>query len=223
MIRPQAAVLLCGLVLVLPAGAGSVAGQSAWTVSGRMAIVDYRVDAGYGAERYDGWALGADIARQVGSRLSIRLMGQGAQLRAEGLEDLDRRVGDAELSARLNVADWWGFYTGLTLRAVADDAARQRWTLGRIGVAVQPAFTAGSVRAIGRLGVIPIAAVSGLPSASFAFDGAVGLDYDRAGVTLGVLYGLERFGFPSRNGIRRSEQVSTLTLRGGIRLGRRRI
>lgn len=218
--------LRCGLVLVLPAGAGSVASQSAWTVSGRMAIVDYRVDAGsvdagFGAERYDGWALGVDVARHFGSRFTVRLMGQGGQLRLNGTGDLDRRIGDAELSACLTVADWWGFYSGLSVRAVANDAARQRWIFGRIGVAVQPAFTGGSMRAIGRLGVIPIAAVSGLPSASFAFDGAVGLDYDRAGVTLGVLYGLERFGFPSRNGIRRSEQMSTLTLRGGIRLGRR--
>ena len=214
--------LWCVVILVLPAGAGSVAGQSAWTATGRMAIVDYRVDAGFGAERYEGWALGVDIARQVGPRLTVRLMGQGAQLRAERPGDLDPRIGDAEVRARLNVADWWGFYSGLTLRAVANDAARQRWTLGRIGVAVQPAFTGGSLRAIGRLGVIPIAAVSGLPSASFAFDGAVGLDYDRAGVTLGILYGLERFAFPTRDGIRRSEQLSTLTLRGGIQLRRRR-
>jgi hypothetical protein len=213
------AMVPCQIALALLAGASPVAGQSSWTATGHMAIVDYRVDAGFGSvERFDGWALGIDIARQLGPRLTVRLMGQGAQLRAERAGDLDRRIGDAELSARLTVADWWGFYSGLTLRAVANDAARQRWTLGRIGVAVEPAFSGGSMRAIGRLGVIPIAAVSGLPSASFAFDGAVGLDYDRAGVTLGVLYGLERFGFPSRNGIRRSEQVSSLTLRGGVRL-----
>ncbi len=203
------------------AGTGSVAGQSAWTVAGHMAIIDYRVDAGFGAERFDGWALGVDIARQIGRRLTVRLMGQGAQLRPEAEGDLDRRMGEAQARARLTVADWWGLYSGVTLRTVANDAARQRWVFGRLGVEVQPAFTGTHVRAIGRLGVIPIAAVSGLPSAPFAFDGAVGLDYDRAGVTLGVLYGLERFGFPSRNGIRRSEQMSTLTLRGGIRLGRR--
>ncbi len=206
------------IALVMLAGASPVAGQSSWSATGHMAIIDYRVDGGYSVERFEGWALGIAIARQLGPRLTVRLMGQGAQLRAEREADLDRSIGDAELSARLTVADWWGFYSGLTLRAVANDAARQRWTLGRIGVAVQPAFSGGRMRAIGRLGVIPIAAVSGLPSASFAFDGGVGLDYDRAGVTLGVLYGLERFGFPSRNGIRRSEQVSSLTLRGGVRL-----
>lgn len=186
-----------------------------------MAIIDYRVHAGFGVERFGGWALGVDIARQLGPRLTVGLRGQGAQVRSEVAGDLDRRMGEAEATASLTLADWWGFYSGLTLRAVANDAARQRWVFGRIGVEVKPAFSGGSLRAVGRLGVIPIASVSGLPSASFAFDGAVGLSYDRAGVMLGVLYGLERFGFPSHNGIRRSEQMSTLTLRGGIRLSRR--
>lgn len=216
----ERAVVACQIALVLLAAASPVAAQSWWTASGHMTIIDYRV-AAFGVERFSGWALGIGIARQLGPRFTVRLMGQGAQLRPGGAGDLDRSIGEAELRARLGVADWWGFYSGVTLRAVADDVARQRWVSGRIGVEVQPAFTGGSVRAIGRLGVIPIAAVSGLPSASFAFDGAVGLDYDRAGVTLGVLYGLERFGFPSRNGIRRSEQVSALTFRGGIRWGRR--
>lgn len=215
------ALVACHNALILLAGASPVAGQSSWTATAHMAIIDYRVKAGSGVERFNGWALGVGIARQLGPRLTVRLMGQGAQLRPEVADDMDRRIGDAELSARLTVADWWGFYSGLTLRAVANDVERQRWMFGRIGVAVQPAFTGGGVRAIGRLGVIPIAAVKGLPSASFGFDGAVGLDYDRAGVTLSVLYGLERFGFPSRNGIARSEQLSALTLRGGIRLGRR--
>ncbi len=213
----------CLVALVLSVDVGPASGQGSWSAAGRMTIVDYRVDDGYGVERFNGWALGVEVARQFGPRFTVRLMGQGAQLRSEGAGDLDRRIGDAAVSARFAVAEWWGLYGGLSLRAVVNDAARQRWVFGRIGAEVRPAFTGGHIRAIGRLGVIPVAVVSGLPSAAVALDAAVGLDYDRSGVMLGVLYGLERFGFPSRDGIRRAEQLSTLTLRGGIRFPRRRV
>ena len=47
--------------------------------------------------------------------------------------DLDRRIGEAELSAVMLLTPSWGFYGGLTMRAIANDAGRQRWLLGRIG------------------------------------------------------------------------------------------
>lgn len=130
-------------------------------------------------------------------------------------------MGEAAVHTTLAIGPWWGLYSGVTLRAVADDAGRQRWFLGRIGAELHPAFTGDRIRAVARIGLIPVTAVSGLSSTSIGFDGAVGLDYARDRVALRVVYGLERFAFSSSNGNRREEQVSTLTFRAGIRLARR--
>ena len=192
--------------------------QSAWTVSGRLALVEQRVDAGFGLERFTGAGLGLEVERRLGSRFAIGLRGQGATIRPDAEGDLDRRIGEAELSAGFRIAPWWGFYGGVMRRAVANDAGTQQWTLVKLGAQVRPAFTGNRFHAIGRLGMIPVAAVSGLSSSSLAFDGAVGVDYDRDRVTLRLVYGLERFAFSASNGTRREEQLSTLTFRGGIRL-----
>lgn len=188
-----------------------------------MGIVEHRVAAGFGNELFTGWAIGLEVERQFGTRVHVQLLGQGAELRPAAAGDLDRRIGEIEARARVALRPWWGVYSAVTLRVVASDAARQRWRVGRIGAEVRPSFSGGSMHAIGRFGVIPVAAVSGLRAASFGVDGAVGLAYEGPGFALGMLYGLERFAFPSENGVRRSEQMSTLTLRGGIRLARRRV
>jgi hypothetical protein len=130
-------------------------------------------------------------------------------------------MGELEAGVELRAGAWWGVYGGLVQRAVASDASRQRWRFLRIGVEARPAFTGEYLHAIARLGTIPVASVSGLAAASFALDAGVGLEYDHNGVTFGVVYGLERFGFPPRNGVRRAEQLSTFTLRGGMRWPRR--
>jgi hypothetical protein len=210
-------------LFVLLVTVGPAAAQSGWSVGGRMGIVEHRVAAGFGNERFSGWLIGLEVERQLGTRVHVQLLGQGAELRPAAAGDLDRRIGEIEARARVDVRPWWCLYSALTLRVVASDAARQRWRVARIGAEVRPAFSGGSMRAIGRFGVIPVAAVSGLRAASFALDGAVGLDYERPDFWLGMFYGLERFAFPSENGVRRSEQMSTLTLQGGIRLARRRM
>jgi hypothetical protein len=191
---------------------------SPWTASALLALVEQRVDAGFGLERFSGVGLGLAVERRLGSRFTLGLRGQGATVRPDAEDDLDRRIGEAELSAGFAIAPWWGFYGGLTLRAVANDAGRQQWALAKLGAEVHPAFTGNRFRAIGRLGMIPVASVSGLSSSSLAFDGAVGVDYERNRVALRIVYGLERFAFSSSNGTRREEQLSTLTFRGGIRL-----
>jgi len=215
------AVWQCGTALVPVLGVCSAAAQSSWVASAHMAIVEHRVDAGFGNERFGGWALGLDVARRFGRRVTLHVAGQGAQLRPAATGDLDRRVGEIEAGAAVAGGSWWGFYGAVTWRAVASDAARQHWLFGRLGVEVHPAFTGENLRAIGRLGMIPAPRVNGLPTGSVSFDGAVGLEYERHGVMFAVVYDLERFGFPSVNGIRRAEQVSAFTLRGGLRWPRR--
>ena len=176
------------------------------------------MDAGFGLERFSGVGLGLEVERRLGERFTIGLGGQGAKLQPDDSGDLDRRIGEAELRALLSMTPAWGFYGGLTMRAIANDAGRQQWLLGRIGAEVRPAFTGDRFRAIGRLGVIPLSSVEGLSPSSLAFDGAAGLEYHQDRWAIKLLYGLERFAFTSSTGVRRDEQLSTLTFRGGINL-----
>jgi len=211
------AVVLAALFLLL-IGPRPARSQSPWLVSGRLALVEERVDAGFDLERFSGVGLGLEVERRLGSRFTIGLGGQGATLQPDASGDLDRRIGEAALNALMSMTPAWGLYGGLTVRAIANDAGRQRWLLGRIGAEVRPAFTGDRFRAIGRLGVIPISSVDGLSPSSLAFDGAAGLEYQQDRWALKLVYGLERFAFTSSTGARRDEQFSTLTFRGGIRL-----
>ena len=217
MIRARA-VAWCGLALAPGLGVRAAAAQTVVSGFARMSVVEHRVDAGYGVERFSGPALGLEGALRWGPRLTLGIVAQGAQLSPAAAGDLDRRVGEIAGEARVSVAPWLAFYGGPTVRAVATDAARQRWVLMRVGADVRPAFTGDRVRAIGRVGVMPVVAVNGLPPAALALDASVGLEYNKGTVTVGAAYALERFDFATRGGIRRVEQGSTLTLRAGIRL-----
>jgi len=189
-------------------------------VSGRVALVEQRVDAGFGLERFAGVGLGLDVERRLGSRLTAGLRAQGATVRPDDDGDLDRRIGEAEFSAVLALKPWWGLYGSIMRRAIANDAGRQQWTLVRLGADLRPAFSGGRLHALGRLGMIPVAAVSGLSQSSLALDGLVGVEYDHPRYGLRLAYGLERFAFTAANGNRRDEQLSTLTVRVGVRLQR---
>ena len=193
--------------------------QSAWLVSGGLALVEQRVDAGFGLERFAGVGLGLGVERGLGSRFTIGLRTQGTTVRPDDSGDLDRRIGEVELSAVMALKPWWGIYSSVMRRAIANDAGSQQWTLVRVGAEVRPAFSGGRLYALGRLGAIPVTSVSGLSPSSLSFDGVVGIEYDHPRYALRLVYGLERFAFSSENGNRREEQLSTLTLRVGLRMG----
>ena len=202
-------------LLLLPLS--RAAGQERWAAAARLTFTEHRVDAGFGVERFSGLGLGIDGARRFG-RLTVGIVAQGTHLAARTSNELDRRLGEVGASVNVSVGAWWGFYGGLSARSIASDAARQHWLLGRVGLEARPPFTGARAHAIGRLGIMPIATLTGLSSASPAVDGSVGVDYAAGDVRLALLYGVERFAFPALNGIRRSEQFSTLSLRAGVAL-----
>lgn len=216
---PRAASAALLFFLIVP-GARPVRAQSAWLVAGRLVLVEHRVDAGFGLERFAGVGLGLDVERRLGSRVTVGLRGQGATVRPDDSGDLDRRIGEAEFSAEMAVKPWWGIYSSVMRRAIANDAGSQQWTLVRIGAEVRPAFSGGRLHALGRLGALPVTSVTGLSPSSLAFDGAVGVEYDHPRYALRLAYGLERFAFTSENGTRRDEQMSTLAVRIGVKLQR---
>lgn len=209
-------VVCCALLLV--GVARPVVAQSSWVLGGGLEFLEYRVDAGFGPERFNGPGLELSLARNFGTHVSLRVSGAGAGLQASAAGDLDRQLGQADVDARYLISSVWGFYGGLTARAISNDAGRQHWVFGRVGAEVRPAFTAQRFHALGRLGVLPFVSVQGLSSASITFEGSAGLEYEHSRLRLALLYGVERFSFTSEGAADREEQLSTLMLRGGIRL-----
>jgi len=194
------------------------ASQGRWIGTGGLGYVEQRVDAGYGLEQFSGLALEFGVDGRLSSHVAITLRGLGGELQAADAADLDRRIGEAEVLARYKLASVWGFYGGVTLRAISSDAGRQHWVVGRIGAEVRPAFSGGRLHAIGRIGLIPVAAIEGLSSAAITLDGAVGLEYERDRISLGLVYAVEQYAFTAPGDIERAEQLSRLMLRGGLRL-----
>jgi hypothetical protein len=182
------------------------------------AAVEYRVDVGFGVERFNGAVLGLGGVVRWNPRIATVLTVQGGTLDAQRPGDPERRIGEAALDARFAVAPWFTLAGGATVRAVANDLARQRWILVRFAGEARPAFMGTPMRAVLRAGVIPVVAVNGLPAPSLAVLAAAGLEYERGAFALAALYGVDRFDFPPRNGSRRLEQLSALTLRGEVHL-----
>ncbi len=213
-------IVWCGLALVPAIGATPPRAPAQDAVSGfaNGSLVEYRVAAGAGVERFGGPLLGLGGAVRRGTRLTISVLVQGGTLEARRAADLERRIGEIGVDAQFSVAPWLALAGGGAVRAVANDVARQRWVLVRFGAEARPAFMGTPMRAVLRAGLIPVVAVGGLPAPALALHAAAGLEYSHGPLTLAALYSVERFDFPLRGGIRRLEQVSALTCRAGLRL-----
>ena len=113
------------------------------------------------------------------------------------------------------------FFALARRRAYSTDFARQRWSTLHLGIEGRVPFIGGAVQAVARGALIPVVAVTGLPSAKTAYTLGTGLEYQRGPGTVRILYSLERYDFSPQGVVRRSEQVATLMVRGAVRLGRR--
>ncbi len=217
---PRSSIVWCGLALVPALGAttSGASAQSAVSAFASASAAEHRVDIGYGVDRFSGVVLGFGTVVRWRPRVVTVLTVQGGTLEARSARDLERRVADVAVDARYAVGSWFSLTGGVGLRSVANDVGRQRWVLVRFGGEARPAFMGTPMRAVLRAGVIPVVAVNGLPAPTLALHAATGLEYDRGSFTFRALYGVERFDFPLRNGTRRLEQVSALTLRAGVRL-----
>lgn len=218
MTRARVAAVWGAVLVVLTASPAASQSGGRWIVSGGIGFLEERVDAGYGLEKFSGLALEFGVTARLSSRLAVDARGLGAELPASNVEDLDRRVGEADALARYRIASVWGVYAGVTLRSISNDAGSQHWVIGRVGAEVRPAFSGGRLHAVGRFGLIPLASVQGLSSAAITFDGAVGFEYEHDRISLSLLYAVEQFAFTDAADVDRKEQMSRLMLRGGLRL-----
>lgn len=203
-------------LLLLPA----IAGAQGIELSGAVTVTrgDHRVDAGLGVERATGLLAGGAVRLRVRG-IALTLSGESGHLTAvQGSGGIDRDVAQAGATAQFAPLPWLVLESGVTLRSYGTVVARQRWTLVRAGAEARVPLSGETVWAVGRAHLLPLVTVNGLPNAATAFDAGTGLAYRRGRLLFDLTYTLERCDFPSQGGTRRSEQLGTLALRGGVQL-----
>lgn len=203
-------------LLLLPA----IAGAQGIELSGAVTVTrgDHRVDAGLGVERATGLLAGGAARLRVRG-IALTLSGESGHLTAvQGSGGIDRDVAQAGATAQFAPLPWLVLESGVTLRSYGTVVARQRWTLVRAGAEARVPLSGETFWAVGRAHLLPLVTVNGLPNAATAFDAGTGLAYRRGRLLFDLTYTLERCDFPSQGGTRRSEQLGTLALRGGVQL-----
>ena len=209
----RAAAVLLGLSF---AAAASPA-QRVVTVTPIVSLVEHRVDVGFGVERSLGPVLGAVGAVELAPRLTLALRALGGTLYGAP-SVLDRDVGEIGVAARVGATSWLDAEAGVARRVYATSIARQGWTLIHVGAAARVAFAGNAIRGVASAGVLPVASVAGLPNPDRAFRARTGLEYRIRSATLTCDYSLERYDFPTQQGVRRLEQLSALNLRLDVRV-----
>lgn len=202
--------------LLLPA----IVGAQGLELSGvaTVAHADHRVDAGLGVERATGLLVGAATRLRLRG-IALTLSGETGHLTAvQGSGGIDRDVSQLGAVAEFTPLQWLVLESGVTLRSFGTVVARQRWTLVLAGAEARVPLSGETFWAVGHAHLLPLVSVNGLPNAATAFDAGTGLAYRRGRFLVDLMYTLERCDFPWQGSTRRSEQLGTLALRGGVEL-----
>ncbi|HYU08443.1 MAG TPA: hypothetical protein VEK77_03575 [Gemmatimonadales bacterium] len=203
-------------VLLLPANAWPQSLELSSVVT--IAHGDHRVDAGLGVERATGLLVGGATRLRYGG-IALTLSGETGHLTAvQGSGGIDRDVSQIGAVAQFAPLSWLTLESGVTLRSFGTVLARQRWTLVRAGAEARIPLSGETFWAVGHAHLLPVVSVNELPNAASAFDAGTGLAYRRGRLLLELTYTLERCDFPSQGSTRRSEQLGTLALGGGVQL-----
>ena len=179
---------------------------------------DHRVDAGLGVERATGLLVGG-VVRLERRGIALELSGVTGHLTAvQGSGGIDRDVSQLGALAQFAPLPWLVLESGVTFRSFGTVVARQRWTLVRTGAEARVPLSGETFWALGHAHLLPMVSVNGLPNAATSFDAGTGLAYRRGRFVFDLTYTLERCDFPSQGSTRRSEQLGTIALRGGVEL-----
>jgi len=144
----------------------------------------------------------------------------GGRLKADGGDAEDRDVAEIGVDAGYRTLPWLTLAAGVTTRTYTSPLARQRWTALRIGAEARLGLLDGRVEGIGQFVLLPVVAVSGLDQPDLAYSTAAGIEYHVGPLGVGLCYALERYDFPTRDGVSRDEQLSSLQLYASARLVR---
>jgi hypothetical protein len=198
------------------------AGQRRFEAAALVAAVELRVDPGSGLERFSGPMVGGEAVLHIGARWAFAVRMQDGSLTARTTGGLNRDVGELSVEAQAHAKAGLSFSAGVCRRVYSTELARQRWSILHVGVEGRLPFIGGAIQAVARGALLPVVAVNGLDHPNTAYTVGTGLEYQHVRGTVGILYSLERYDFPAKAMPQRLEQVSALTVRGALRLGRGR-
>ena len=201
-------VLACALGAAAPLRA-----QLPVTAGVSMSLAEHRVTAGAGLERSSGtmfglWATTTIPWQAVQARASLRAGSLGANERSA----FDRDVGEASLAASMPVSAWVGLDAGLVVRRYESALAAQRWVWGEVGIHGHHSMLEDALQLKAGLSIMPWVSVSGISRPDVAVAAHSAVSYTTGRLTATMSYGLERFDFPARSGVRRLEELSSLDL-----------
>ena len=217
------------LVAGLAAVAGTAGAQSRLTlptgaVSAVMAKADHRVDVGLGVERTTGLLFGAQLDLEPADRMGVSLRALGGTLDAPhdtpGVES--RAVGEIALTTRFDVLPWLRGTAAAVGRSYDGALARQHWTELSVGGEGHIALIEGVVDGVIGVSLAPIVKVTARAGPDLAVAGNARLRHAGERLDLSLGYSLQRYDFPTTNGVRRLEEISMLVFRAGLRIGGRR-
>jgi hypothetical protein len=210
LVPPLAGARAQGL-LTIPPGAVSVVG----------AIADHRVDTGLGLERAFGPLFGAQLDVEPDPRIGVSLRALGGTLDAKLPGSERRSVGELALSTRLDVLSLFRGNVSAVGRSYTGALARQHWSELSLGGEGHAPLIDGILDASLGLSLAPVVRVTGRQAPDLAVAGLARLRHSGERLDLSLGYSLERYDFPVIEGTRRVEEISMLTLRAGLRFGRR--
>ena len=177
-----------------------------------VSLAEHRVTAGAGLERSSGTMFGLWATTMPWQAVEVRASLRAGSLGAHERSAIDRDVGELSLGASIPVSDWLGLDAGLVVRRYESALAAQRWVWGEVGIHGRRSMLEDALKLSAGLSIMPWVSVSGIsrPDLAVAAHSAVGYTAGRLSAT--IRYGLERFDFPARSGVRRLEELSSLEL-----------
>ncbi len=164
---------------------------------------------------------GGGAALALGTHFEIAATATSGTLTAATAGAATQTFAAADLRATLLPESWIALSAGAGVQGFDSPAARQRWTVSRIGAELRLPFTAAGLTALVGAELLPTVSVSGLDRPQSAFGASSALAWARGPLPVSVAYALERYDFPTAGGVQRHEQLSIVTVQVGLRLGAR--
>jgi hypothetical protein len=164
---------------------------------------------------------GAQLDVEPDPRIGVSLRALGGTLDAKLDGSETRSVGELALTTRLDMLSWFRGTVSAVGRSYSSPLARQHWSELSLGGEGHAPLIDGILDASLGLSLAPVVRVTGRQAPDLAVAGLARLRHSGERLDLSLGYSLERYDFPVVNGTRRIEEISMLTLRAGLRFGRR--
>lgn len=200
------------------------AGVSQVSLQGRAEIgrFEHRVRQADSVAPSSGVVLGSALGLVVADRFEVWGEARGGRLAADSPDGEDRDFAEVQLLGNATVRPWLAVQGAATARTYSTSLARQRWTMLRLGAQARVPLALEGVHGIVRGHWMPVVTVSGLPRPDVALTAGAGVEWRGSRLGFTVLYTFERYDFPGSPASQRLEEVSSLQLRGMVRLHTRR-